>query len=228
MGILSERCIPELQALVVSTLSLPSTSIVVRATKFVRFDWRQLIEYFEQNIANAGLQPPWTIIRIGPEEEADWGMAVNAFTVPAEIFFIEDERNEVVSSSLLTANSNTQRVANNTGFFVGQRLLWQTAQQYGIIQTITPTIPFTTLGLDTIVNATNTEIVSSDISSDVHGKVELVRTALYRGGTFTNFQIVEDPVIDVSDINPVNEIEQHENFNLLAGSVFVKLLVGDF
>lgn len=227
MGILSERVVPELQALVVSTLGLSSDAIVTRATKFVRFDWRELLEYFQQNVSGQGTKPPWCILRLGPEEPADWGMAVNAFTVPIEIFFIEDERDIVGTTCTEATTDETQTLASVAGIFVGQRLLWQTNQIFGIVQSIDTLNSAVTF--DVNINSHINEIVSSDISSDVHCKMELLRSALYRGTSgFTTFQIVEDPLIDVSDINPANETHLHDNFSLLAGSVYLKILVGDY
>lgn len=220
--ILSERIFNEINSIVVSTLSLPSQAIVTKATKFVRFDWKSLIQLFES--VGGGLEPPYCIIRPGPSQESDWGMHNMAFTIPLEIFLVESERNKINTTVITGAASATQEVTSTAKMFVDQRLYFETAGVYRIVASITDA---THVVLTSSVTTVNGEGVTSDITSDVEVKIEKLRTAFKPGGSFTTFQLVTDPSTDVSDMNPANDHYGHDNYSLLAGSCYLEPLLGE-
>jgi hypothetical protein len=222
MGIFSERALAEVNAKVVTTLGLDTEAIVTKATKFVRFDWRELLSYFEN--LGLGTTPPWVIIRPGPEEETNWDMASHTAIVPIEIFLVESEVNRVKTTVSNGINSVTQTVGSTTKMFVGQRLWFATAQSFAIVLTVDSSTQIT---LETAVNTISGETILSEIQSDVHVKMEKLRRAFSAANTFTYFQILEDTVIDVSDMNPVNESVEKDNYILFAGSCYAKLVVGE-
>lgn len=222
--IVTERVFDEINSIVVSAIGLSSTAIVTKTTKFVRFDWRQMIELFEQSVSG-GMEPPWCIIRPGVDEPAEWDMASISVVRPVEIFLIESERNRI-KTTITSANviaGTTLTVASTTKMFIGQRLYLKTTDVYVYVQSITDA---THVVITVATVAVNGEELVSDLSSDVEVKIEKLRFAFKPGGSYTNFQILADPVCDISDMNPVNEAHEHSQYYLFAGSCYIELLTG--
>jgi hypothetical protein len=223
MAILTERIFDEINSTVKSTLGLSNNAIVTKATKFVRFDWRALIHFFETEAV--GIEPPYCIIRPGPAQEESWGMAVHAYSIPIEVFFVENAKNRFTGTVTTAVVAGiTVETESTTKLFVGQRLYFETADSYRFVATINSATEFT---VDTAITLADGEEIRSDLPSDVETKMDMLRTAFRQGTVFTNFQLMEDPLTDVSDMNPVNEHMGESNYSLFAGSCFFKALVGE-
>lgn len=230
MAIVTERVYNEINSIVVSTLNLSATTIVVKATKFLRFDWRTLVHFFEQS--QPGISPPWFLLRPGPTEEAAWAMGTHHELLPIELFIIEDERNEIATqingTQSITTSTQTITVDDTTRMFVGQRLDFRLSmnQVDGIVTNVFSSTQVTVSGLPISFSLPDNSLVTSDITSDVDCKVELLKTAFLPGTVFSNFAILEDIKTDVSDMNPANDLEE-SNYPLFAGSIYMKVLVGE-
>lgn len=227
MSVLAERVYNEINGIIVTALKLNSSVIVTKATKFVRFDWRTLMHYFETT--GIGINPPWVIIRPGPSEEADYAMGTHHQTIPIEIFLIQSDRNSVVSEATsdgiftffpLPAHASFN-VTNANNMFIGQRLLIADTN-YSFITAITGT----TISVSPIISVSQGDSITSDITSDVDVQCDIIKSAFLPKNIFQNFAILEDVKNDVSDMNPANDLEE-SNYNLLAGSVYIKILVGE-
>lgn len=221
MSILSERVIPEVMTNVVNTVGLTSSNVITLATKWERFDWRSLLEFIEQT--QPGITPPWVIIRQGPTQAVDWGMQNQCLNLPLEIFYVNALRNAVASQTSTTGNGVVKTMSTTAGMFSGQRLWFVTTGVFGIISTVDSATQITLESAITTVS----EQAYSDIVSDVEVLMEKLRRIFSPLTTFTNFQIVEEPETDVSDINPANEYYGKDGFPLFAGSCFAQLLVGE-
>jgi hypothetical protein len=219
---MTERVFAEINETVKTTLALPNDAIITKATKFVRFDWRSLMAYFEKEVI--GLEAPYCIIRPGPSEPAEWGMSNHCLYIPIEIFYIDNERNRV-NTTLSTINSPTEIVVADDSFmFVDQRLYFATTNEYGFVSALPGA---NVVQLSAAITPTVGEIIRSDITSDVEVKIEKLRTVFIQGVEYDTFQLMEDPLTDVSDLNPVNDHMGPDNYTLFAGSCFFKPLVGE-
>ena len=103
-------------------------------------------------------------------------------------------------------------------------MLFRSANAYGRVLTVDSGTQIT---LETSITTTANESVVSDITSDLEVKCEKLRGAFRRAGSYTNFQILTDPQTDVSDLNPANAFYEENNYMLVAGSCFIKLLIGE-
>lgn len=68
---------------------------------------------------------------------------------------------------------------------------------------------------------------STDRAAAIEAKLVTLRDALAAVAGFTNFVVVEEPILDVSAANPMNELFLEHAAPLMAGSVVVNLLVGE-
>jgi hypothetical protein len=223
MAILTERIFDEINSTVKSTLGLSNNAIITKATKFVRFDWRALIHFFETEAA--GIDPPYCIIRPGPAQVENWGMAVHAYSIPIEVFYVNHLKNRFsgTATSAVVADT-TIETEDTTKLFVDQRLYFETADAYRFVTAINSATEFE---VDLAITLADGEEIRSDLSSDVEARMDHLRTAFRQGTSFTNFQLMEDPLTDVSDLNPVNEHMGENNYSLFAGSCFFKPMVGE-
>lgn len=225
MSILSERALPEIASTVISILGLSSANLVTDGNKFVRLDFIQLVDYFEDGSSDDGLTPPWVILRQLEQREADWGMNNQVYTIPIEVYIVQSLRNCVATHVTVAANNAVQTVASTVNMFVGQRLWFDTANVFGIIQSVDSPTQITLAGA---VNTSLNEQVTSEAVSDVHVMCEKLKYAFRAGvSSFTNFQIVEDSIIDTSDSNPINMATEAKNYQFYAGSCTVNALVGE-
>jgi hypothetical protein len=212
----------EITAKVIDVLDLSSGIVVTKATKFVRFDWKDLLASYEANPLE-GMQPPWCIMRLMPSQEEEWGMANHCYVLPIEIFYITPEYLNTNTTVTTGATSTTQTVGSTSGMFVGQRLYFITANVSRIISSITDG---THVVLTASVTTTTGETVMSDITDDIERKMEILRDTFRAGEQFTNFQLPYDSQMDVSDTNDVNIDMEHPNYTLIGASVFIRPMVG--
>jgi len=221
--ILTTPIVDEVRAKIVSVLNLEYDIVVTKATKFIRFDWRSLVQQYEKLGFN-GLKAPWIVVRVFPSERADWGQANMCQSIPIEIFLIENESNEIRLRAREDSTGTTVKVDSTTGLFVDQRIFFPTVNEWRTITAVNSHRDFT---VNSSVRVVTNDALVSDITKDVEVKIEKLRTEFSPGKTFTSFQIVDDPTTDLSDMNPANEYFLGENFNLLVGSCYISALVGE-
>lgn len=78
------------------------------------------------------------------------------------------------------------------------------------------------------IEYTNTEdgVARTDVAADVEAQLALLRDRL-RTSQFTNFQIIEDPLVDSSAMNPANQAFSAGQYPFFGGFVGVKPLIGE-
>jgi hypothetical protein len=230
MNYLTTPLASELTSLIAEELDLTNAAIVTKATKFVRFDWKTLIQRFQLTAGSEGNEPPWCILRFGPSEQAEdfSGMSNLVYRIPCEIFLIEDERNAISTDIVSVTGPASAILGSVERLFVGQ-YLWIKNDVTEIVQILTintNTDEVTFVGDVGGTFSPGMDVIS-DITKDIEQKIEKIRNILKPGFTFTNFQVVDDPEMDISDMNPANEFFEKDNYNILAGSLFLRCLVGE-
>jgi len=200
-----------------------NSKIITDSRKLIRYDWRSLVAAFENT--GAGLNPPYVVIRPLPSEEADYGMAVHCFKIPIEIYYINSERNKALSSiSTPSSYLNPATVSNTNNMFVGQTLWFLTSQTSAKITAINSP---TSISLDSNMPVSTSQQVVSEVIQDVGYRIGQIRTAFRQGTSFNSFQIVDDPAEFISDLNPVNDYFEGNNYQMFGSSCYFKALVGE-
>lgn len=222
-----DNAVSELASLVQTTLSLPQGRLIVRSTKMTRFDWRDLVDTKERK-GTSGIPTPFTVIRMEDLKPAvEWGMMNRAFYLPVEVFYVQSEKNRVATTVASTDSPDEFSPASSENIFVGQKLWFDRLKVWRRVYSLDPGPPFTvTLGLPAIGLQTGDKIYS-DLVADTEIKAENLRDALLPGGSFSNFQIVREPMLDATDRNPVNRLMFDANYPFFCASVRVELLVGE-
>lgn len=223
MSILVERVFPEIADTIASTVGLDSSNIISKSTKFIREDWLTLLQYF-QSLSSLGLEPPYVILRPMPLIPEDYGMANVYSTLPIEIFFINSERNRIGTTCTGNDSTAVKTVASTTNMFAGQRLFFKTANDFRLVVSVDSATQVT---LSSTITTVNEENIVSDLSSDIECRVDQLRYAFRRGERFTNYQIMQDPESDVTDMNPLNEALSSENYQVFGGSCTIYALIGE-
>jgi hypothetical protein len=224
MADLSGPVYDEVKAKIATALGYSDNSkIITDSRKLIRYDWRSLVAAFEKS--GNGLNPPYVVIRPLPSEEANFGMAVHAFQIPIEIYYINSENNKALADITTPASYlNPATVSDTSNMFVGQTLWFLTSQ---ITSKVTAINSPTSIRLDSSMPVSSTQKVVSEVVQDVGYRIGQIRTAFRPGGSFTNFQITEDPSEFISDLNPVNDYFEGNNYQMFGSSCCIKILVGE-
>ena len=213
----------EMQAKINSGLTLDADVKVVTALKIERYDLRQLIADLDIN-NTSGIKMPLIIFRHFPAEAADWGMHNESYTQRIEIYFMDRSANEIYTTVTTGATSDVQTVASTAGMVVGQILTFETTRQVATIKSIDSSTQVTFAApLTTVIG----EKVGSELITDVGLRVQQIKDLFAPGTSFTNFQIVEQGSLDVSDMNPVNSILMEKNVQMLTGAFSLNILYGN-
>jgi len=75
------------------TQILPSTMPFFNAQKAQRINWRVLVEQAQKG-RSGGLTAPWGVIWFGPTSEIDCGMTNEVSSMPVQVWFVEELRND--------------------------------------------------------------------------------------------------------------------------------------
>ena len=213
----------EMQAKINSGLTLGVNVKVVQALKIERYDLRQLIADLDIQ-GTGGFEMPLIVFRYFPAEAVDWGMQNEAYSQRIEIYFMDRSDNEIYTSITTGATNASQTVASTSKMFVGQILTFETTKQVATIKTIdSPTGLTFEAALTTVTN----EKVSSELITDVGVRIQQIKDLFLPGTTFTNFQILEQGSLDLTDMNPVNSALMEKNVQMLAGAFSLNILYGN-
>lgn len=222
MSYLLHEVTKELANIVSTQFGLSGRNIVTKATKMARYDWRDLLQMNEDS-SSTGIDLPMAVMRFGKSTPADWGLSNKSYNQPVDIILVAATRERQETTITVGVNNATQTVASTTGMFVGQQLYFNTADVWRRITAInSPNIT-----LDAAVNTTTNERVFSEVVTDVESLLEKLRDYLSFGTAFTSFQVIEEPSIDVSDTNYVNQVFYGANYPLFAGILSYTLLYGE-
>jgi hypothetical protein len=200
------------------------TRIIAEATKLIRFDWRSLVSLWDRG--GDGINPPYVVVRPLPTMEAYFGLAADCWYQPFEIYYIDSERNRASATATTGASyANPITVTNTNNMFVGQEI-WFDSTSPQVLTTIESILSPTSIKAASAIPSNITGTIVSDVTSDVAFKTEKIKLAFTRGGSFTNFQVMEDPGLFISDLNPANDYFLSGNYGVYAASATVNLLVG--
>ena len=213
----------EMQAKINSGLTLGVNVKVVQALKIERYDLRQLIADLDIQ-GTGGIEMPLIVFRYFPAEAVDWGMQNEAYSQRIEIYFMDRSDNEIYTSITTGATSASQTVASTSKMFVGQILTFETTKQVATIKTIDSS---TGLTFEASLTTVTSEKVSSELITDVGVRIQQIKDLLIPGTSFTNFQILEQGSLDLTDMNPVNSALMEKNVQMLAGAFSLNILYGN-
>jgi len=219
---LIHTAINELTTLCNTLLSVGSSiEVITRATKMARYDWRDLIQRDEAT--GTGLNTPFVVLRIGRATPQDWGLQNKAYLYPVDLILVHNSNNRLDATLQPGATGVNQNYSATTGIFVGQKHWFEGTDAW---RTVTA---FSGSGvtLDSSIVTSTGERVFSETVRDIEVRMEQLMDAIGWGDAFTSFQIVEEPDLDVSDMNYVNQIFLGANYPLLAGILSLKLLIGE-
>lgn len=213
----------EMQAKINSGLTLGVNVKVVQALKIERYDLRQLIADLDIQ-GTGGIEMPLIVFRYFPAEAVDWGMQNEAYSQRIEIYFMDRSDNEIYTSITTGATNASQTVASTVKTFVGQILTFETTKQVATIKTIDSS---TGLTFEASLTTVTSEKVSSELITDVGVRIQQIKDLLIPGTSFTNFQILEQGSLDLTDMNPVNSALMEKNVQMLAGAFSLNILYGN-
>ena len=213
----------EMQAKINSGLTLGVNVKVVQALKIERYDLRQLIADLDIQ-GTGGIEMPLIVFRYFPAEAVDWGMQNEAYSQRIEIYFMDRSDNEIYTSITTGATNASQTVASTSKMFVGQILTFETTKQVATIKTIDSS---TGLTFEASLTTVTSEKVSSELITDVGVRIQQIKDLLIPGTSFTNFQILEQGSLDLTDMNPVNSALMEKNVQMLAGAFSLNILYGN-
>lgn len=221
MAINQTKVYDEVASRVATVLELPAENVVTTAIKFVRYTPRDLIENLD--LGGFGLNPRFVILRTFAQEHADWGMSNYCVYLPISIFFIDSIRN-LVNTTAVGDQSDTVIVVDSTEFmFAGQTLEFRTAEEKRVIVSVDSPTEIT---LESTITVVDGELITSSMQSDIDARMSLLAQEFQPGG-FDNFQLVDYPSTDTSDMNEVNIAMQHDGYDLVSGSIHIRPLVGE-
>lgn len=213
----------ELREKTVQALGLSNDNVATMAVKMARMNWHFLIEQYEKGLP--GLQPPFVVFREGPHQEADWGIGVESWYIPVEIFYFESVRRyvdtELSSDSTNSTDVELQSVQN---VFVGQRLYFPDLDDYRYVESVSGN----TVTVSSPVTLVSGSSAVSDVYNDVASRMKNLQKAFMPGTPFNTFQVpvIGTPSIDVSDFNPGNAVMAETNQPITCGMMELMILYG--
>lgn len=212
----------ELASVIQNSADMPADTYITTALKIERYDLRNLIANLDLNNSNQ-IKLPLVVCRFYPAEPADYGMHIEAYTQRVDIIFLDRSANVPRVTVQETSVGDVIVVANTEGLYEGQCFVVLGKDTRVIVKSIDSATEMT---VTEAVSVSTGDILEGQLSTELQMRIQKIKDSLLPGGAHTSFQILEQGVMDASDINPVNALLLEKNLAILAGTYSLVLAYG--